>query len=152
VNRWGFGLWVTLLAAAVRLCGLGVQSLWLDEAFSHLFATLPLDMVWQAMIVDAVHPPLYYLLMRLVIVLVGGSEFALRFPSALAGVLTVALLYRAGLEFILAERFAPVTPEDLRTLEELRDHHLALVEDFGSAYELYRLEEVSNEPQPKPKP
>jgi len=96
VKRWGFGLWVTLLAAAVRLCGLGVQSLWLDEAFSHLFATLPLDMVWQAMIVDAVHPPLYYLLMRLVVALVGGSEFALRFPSALAGVLTVALLYRAG--------------------------------------------------------
>jgi len=150
VNRWGFGLWVTLLAAAVRLYGLGVQSLWLDEAFSHLFATLPLDMAWQAMIVDAVHPPLYYLLMRLdyllmrlVVALVGGSEFALRFPSALAGVLTVALLYRAGLEFILAERFAPVTPEDLRALEELRDHHLALVENFGPAYELYRLEEVS---------
>jgi len=76
VNRWGFGLWVTLLAAAVRLYGLGVQSLWLDEAFSHLFATLPLDMAWQAMIVDAVHPPLYYLLMRLVVALpvdaVGG--------------------------------------------------------------------------------
>jgi hypothetical protein len=73
-----------------------VQSLWLDETFSHLFATLPLRVAWQAMIVDAVHPPLYYLLLRPWLALAGGSEFALRFPSALAGVLAVALVQQAG--------------------------------------------------------
>lgn len=96
---------IVLLAGIVRVCGLGTQSLWMDEAFSHLFATLPLGLAWQAMIVDAVHPPLYYLLLRPWLTLVGDSEFALRFPSALAGVLTVALLLRVGRDW-LGERAA----------------------------------------------
>jgi len=96
MRRWAFAVGVLLLAALTRLWGLAAQSLWLDETFSHLFATLPPDIAWQAVIVDAVHPPLYYLLLRLWLALAGGSEFALRFPSALAGVLTVALLLRAG--------------------------------------------------------
>ena len=84
-----------MLAAFTRLWGLGTQSLWMDEAFSHLFATLPLGMAWETMIVDAVHPPLYYLLLRPWLAISGESELALRFPSAVAGVLTVAILYRA---------------------------------------------------------
>jgi mannosyltransferase len=87
---------ILLLATLARLWGLGAQSLWLDEAFSHLFATLPPDTAWQAVIADAVHPPLYYVLLRLWLVLVGQSEFALRFASVFAGVLAVALVLRAG--------------------------------------------------------
>jgi len=87
---------ILLLAALVRLGGLGSQSLWMDEAFSHILAALPLYTAWQAMITDAIHPPLYYLLLRLWQVLAGQSEFSLRFPSGLAGVLTVALLLWAG--------------------------------------------------------
>ena len=95
LRRWR-AVGVVFLAAVVRLVGLGTPSLWLDEAFSHLFATLPLPLAWEAMLVDAVHPPLYYLLLRPWLALAGESEFALRFPSAVAGVLTVALLYRVG--------------------------------------------------------
>jgi 4-amino-4-deoxy-L-arabinose transferase-like glycosyltransferase len=72
----------------------------MDEAFSHLFATLPLNLSWQAMIVDAVHPPLYYLLLRPWLALAGDGEFALRFPSALAGVLTVALSLQVGRDWL----------------------------------------------------
>ncbi len=95
-RRWAGDVGLLLLATLTRMWGLGRPSLWLDEAFSHLFAVLPLQMAWQAIIVDAVHPPLYYLLLRPWLTLAGGSEFALRLPSALAGVLTVALLLRAG--------------------------------------------------------
>lgn len=95
-RRWAAAMAILLLAALVRLWGLGAQSLWMDEAFSHLFARLPLDVAWQAMIVDAVHPPLYYLLLRPWLALAGESEFALRLPSAAAGVLTVALIFRVG--------------------------------------------------------
>jgi mannosyltransferase len=87
---------ILLLATLVRLWGLGTQSLWLDEAFSYLFATLPPDTAWQAVIADAVHPPLYYVMLRPWLELVGHSEFALRFPSVLTGVLAVALMLRAG--------------------------------------------------------
>lgn len=92
---WTCVIGVMLLAAFARLWGLGTQSLWMDEAFSYLFGTLPLGMAWEAMIVDAVHPPLYYLLLRPWLALVGESELVLRFPSAVVGVLTVAILYRA---------------------------------------------------------
>jgi len=96
VRRVALGVTILLLAASVRLWNLGGQSLWMDEAFSCLLATLPLPTAWQATITDAVHPPLYYLLLRPWLALAGHSEFALRLPSALAGVLTVALLLRAG--------------------------------------------------------
>jgi len=104
-QRWIYAIGVMLLAVFVRLWGLGTRSLWLDEAFSHLFATLPLDKAWQAIAVDAVHPPLYYLLLRPWLTLAGGSGFALRFPSAVAGLLTVALMCRAG-RFWLGQRAA----------------------------------------------
>ena len=100
MRRLALEMGILLLATLVRLGGLGMQSLWMDEAFSHLFATLPLDTAWQAMIVDAVHPPLYYLLLRPWLALAGGSEFALRFPSALAGILTVALVLRAERDWL----------------------------------------------------
>jgi hypothetical protein len=55
---------------------------------------------------------------------------------------THVLLHRTGLDFVVADQFDPVTLEDLQALEELTARHLTLVEDFGSAYELYRLEEA----------
>ena len=57
--------------------------------------------------------------------------------------ITHVLLHRAGLEFVLADGLDPVTPADLRVLDELRAHHLTPAKNFSSAYELYRLEEVS---------
>ncbi len=100
MKRRALDVAIVLLAGIVRVCGLRTQSLWMDEAFSHLFATLPLGLAWRAMIVDAVHPPLYYLLLRPWLTLAGDGEFALRFPSALAGVLTVALLLRVGRDWL----------------------------------------------------
>jgi hypothetical protein len=55
---------------------------------------------------------------------------------------THVLLYRVGLEHILEAKFDPVIPDDLRVLDELAATHLTLIEDFGSTYELYRLERV----------
>ncbi|HIQ00674.1 MAG TPA: hypothetical protein EYH30_00840 [Anaerolineales bacterium] len=55
---------------------------------------------------------------------------------------THVLLHRAGLDFVLADRFDPITPADVQTLEELLARHLTPVGTFGSAYELYLLEEV----------
>lgn len=96
MRRVALEVTILLLAASVRLWNLGGQSLWMDEAFSCLLTTLPPATAWQATITDAVHPPLYYLLLRPWLALVGHSEFALRWPSVLAGVLTVALLLRVG--------------------------------------------------------
>ncbi|MGC8947563.1 MAG: glycosyltransferase family 39 protein, partial [Anaerolineae bacterium] len=42
------------------------------------------------------HPPLYPAVLWGTIRLIGKSPFAVRFPSALAGLVTVALIYRFG--------------------------------------------------------
>lgn len=84
-----------LLAFTLRLYHLPVQSLSYDEAVSVYLAKLPLkDMLaWTA---GDVQPPLYYLLLKPWIALVGDSEFSLRFLSLLWSVLAVALFYRLG--------------------------------------------------------
>jgi mannosyltransferase len=88
-------LLLTLAALAIRLLDLGGQGLWYDEAYSVFIARLPLAQAWQALVADGVHPPLYYALLRFVL-LFGDSEFAVRLPSAVAGALTIPLVYAIG--------------------------------------------------------
>ena len=87
---------VALLALALRVHRLGGRSLWFDEAFTVFITRRPWGEGWSALVVDGVHPPLYYWLQKAAQGLLGESEFALRFPSALAGVLAVLLIRRLG--------------------------------------------------------
>jgi hypothetical protein len=50
------------------------------------------------------------------------------------------LLYRDGLDHISEAGFDPLTPADVEALETLLGEEAELVEQFGSAYELYSLE------------
>jgi 4-amino-4-deoxy-L-arabinose transferase-like glycosyltransferase len=52
---------------------------------------------------------------------------------------THVLLNRGGLDLLLKAQFDPITLADLRVLEDLQSRHMVLLEDFDSAYELYRL-------------
>lgn len=84
--RWiGIELLLLGLAFGLRVYRLEGPSLWYDEAFS---IELARRQIWQP--VDA-HPPLFYLSLRLWMAVAGASAFAVRFPSVMAGVLTVAL-------------------------------------------------------------
>lgn len=87
---------IILLALALRLAGLGHESLWIDEADSVYFAQHAWDsLLWR--LCDP-HPPGYYALLKLFIGLGGISEFAVRLPSAMAGALGVAALARLARE------------------------------------------------------
>ena len=85
---------IALLATMARLWGISAESLWLDEATSLMLARLSVpDLVaWTA--VD-IHPPLYYTLLHYWILL-GQNETVVRGLSALAGVLTVLVIYGLG--------------------------------------------------------
>lgn len=83
---------ILLLATALRLNGLGAQSIWFDEGISAHIATQPLADVLRG--TDSHHPPLYYLLLNVTRAVAGDEVFVLRAPSALLGVLTVALLFQ----------------------------------------------------------
>jgi mannosyltransferase len=86
---------ITLLGAALRLFRLGAQSLWLDESLSLVFASVPLRTSIEAIRADGVHPPLYYLVLRLFLYM-GQSEEIARLPSAIFGILTIPLVYEIG--------------------------------------------------------
>ncbi len=79
-----------IFALALRAWELERWSLWYDEAYCWWVASqMPLREMLTLSAREVI-PPLYYLLLRAWIPLAGATEFALRWPSVLLGVLTVA--------------------------------------------------------------
>jgi mannosyltransferase len=90
---------LTLLAAAIRLSTLDLQSFWYDEAFTPVHVLHP--SLW-ATLRSVVHsentPPLWYAIEWADARVLGTGEVALRLPSALAGIATVAVAWAIGRE------------------------------------------------------
>ncbi|HDQ72719.1 MAG TPA: hypothetical protein ENN19_11590 [Chloroflexi bacterium] len=96
MRRKQIPLLLTLLFAfCLRLWGLADHNIWWDEGLAAWAARLPVAGIlhWTA---HDVHPPLYFLTLRGWRLVAGEGEFVLRFPSVLAGVLGVSLIYRLG--------------------------------------------------------
>jgi 4-amino-4-deoxy-L-arabinose transferase-like glycosyltransferase len=89
------GLWLPLcIAAALRFSDLGQDSLWSDEYATLRTAARPFwDIAAAALRYNAFEPPLYFWLLNLVMRFVGDSESSLRLLSALAGTLTVPMVW-----------------------------------------------------------
>ena len=88
-------LTLLLLAFALRLYRLDFQELRGDEAFGYFFAQRDYTEIIDATIaLQEPHPIASYFVLKTWLAAAGDSEFALRFPSAWFGVLTVALLLR----------------------------------------------------------
>jgi len=94
---------ILLLTFIARLHNLDAESLWVDEGFSY-WAIRHTD-VFGVLIRD-VHPPLYFLSLRLWASVTDITEFALRYFSVLPSVLSVAMIYSVA-----------------RELEKLRNRH-----------------------------
>ncbi len=92
-----FALISLLLGYALRIHRLGVKSIWWDEAHSWWYARMPLlDGIREGMAAwhGAAGDPLFTVMLHTWISLVGDSAFAMRYLSALIGLLTVAYLGR----------------------------------------------------------
>lgn len=117
------------LGALLRLATLGHHSLWLDEGLSYWIANRPLDGLLDYLARRDTHPPLHYLVLQAMIAL-GGSEWLLRLPSALAGIGAIALLYALGKEVfdartgLLAAFILAVSPLHLWHAQEARMYAL----------------------------
>lgn len=92
---WALLLLIVLGAAALRLPGLGDQSLWRDEAATWTQINGTFAEVFSRTAGDN-YPPLYNLLAWFSVKLFGNAEWVLRLPSALLGLANVALLYGLG--------------------------------------------------------
>ena len=87
---------ILLLAFALRVYRLDSQSLWYDEAVTAQVASQGIGELtrWTA---DDIQPPLYYYVAAGWLRLAGRGEWALRFPSAFFGTLTVPLMWAVAL-------------------------------------------------------
>jgi 4-amino-4-deoxy-L-arabinose transferase-like glycosyltransferase len=85
------------IGSFLRLRDLNNWSLWEDEAYSFWFANRSWTDILPTVRFSGIHPPLYYLLLRLVLP-VGQDEVMLRLPSALLGIASIYLMYRIGRE------------------------------------------------------
>ncbi len=135
----------TLLGFATRLAFLPSQSLWYDEAFSLAVARADWPVFWAALLSDGVHPPGYYLLLRASLTLFGNSEFALRFPSALAGTLAIPLIYQLGRTLgarrwgLAAGLLLALNPFALWYAQEARMYSFLLCLTIAGGYAFWRL-------------
>ncbi len=89
-------LFIIFLAFIVRLGSIAFQSLWRDEVDAIRFALAPLPDLITTLTQPGYNGPLYFLMLRSWIGVAGQSEFALRFPSLVFGVSSVALIFVLG--------------------------------------------------------
>ncbi|HEX4187496.1 MAG TPA: glycosyltransferase family 39 protein [Solirubrobacteraceae bacterium] len=107
-----------VVAAALRLSTLDLQSFWYDEAYTpvhvlhaSLWSTL------RSMVHSENSPPLWYVVEWADYRLLGSGELALRLPSALAGIATVPVAWAIGRE--LAGRPAAIATAALVAVNPL---------------------------------
>jgi mannosyltransferase len=126
---------LTILATILRLTTLGEQSFWYDEAFtpvhvlhSSLWATL------RAVVHTENTPPLWYILAWADARVLGTGEYALRLPSALAGIATVPVAWAIGRELtarrataIATAAFVAVNPLFVWYSQEARAYALFML-------------------------
>jgi len=97
-NTKNFSTWffiIFLAAILLRFSTLGRNSLWFDEAWGVFRAHQPIADTLAGNI-EVGRPPLYYAGLHYWVNWFGSSETAVRFPSALASLLCVGLVYLLG--------------------------------------------------------
>jgi mannosyltransferase len=94
---------VLWLALWLRTHNLSQTSLWNDEGNTVMTARQGVGWTISQVLVDSVHPPLFFFLEKINIALLGDSEFSLRWLSAAFGVVGVAALYRLGRQWLDAK-------------------------------------------------
>ncbi len=92
-DRWM--LLVVVVGAALRFFGISRQSMWYDELFTVFASMQSVPKIIETSSTDT-SPPLFYLVESAVMQVFGKSEFAMRLVPALAGVLTIWVIYLVG--------------------------------------------------------
>jgi mannosyltransferase len=124
-----------LLAAALRFSTLGLQSFWYDEAFTpvHVLHT-SLGATLHSVVHTENTPPLWYVLIWVWSRVFGTGAVALRLPSAVFGVATVAVAWAIGHELtgrrataIAAAAFVAMNPLFVWYSQEARAYGLFML-------------------------
>jgi mannosyltransferase len=151
IRTWlhqGLGLMVVIMIAlAFRMYRLSAQSLWLDEAWTVSAAnrSLPEILLYYSNI-----PPLHQVIVRLFIAILGTSEFSVRLPSVLAGVLSVVLVYAITTRLfnksigLVAGLILAISPFHVWYSQDARPYALLVVLSLASVWFFLRLRDRPN--------
>lgn len=147
---WALVIVLVLMAFALRIGTLGLQSFWFDEGWSWHLARMPLGEMAATTAGDR-SPLLYYAALGAWMRLAGGSEFALRYFSLLADVTTIALACafalrlarasgarRRGWAWALAPALLAASPMSAWYAQETRMYALLAALCLFSSYALHR--------------
>ena len=122
---------ILLLAAGLRLINLGAGNLWLDEAVEFWAASEKFIRLFDTTRFTILDPPLYTFFLHFWS-LIGVSEFHLRFPSVIFGILGIAGSIAIGFELggektgWLAGLLLAVSPASIRYAQETGQYALML--------------------------
>ena len=128
-QTWSFDIGLLLFAFALRLYRLDGQSIWVDEGISlHLVTSSLPEML--ASLAGEVHPPLYFLLLKVWVALAGASVFSTRFFSVLASILQVVAVYAVARRWLgrstarIAAFLVALSPLSVIYAQEIRGYAL----------------------------
>ena len=122
-------LTIAALGGSLRFHQIGINSLWLDEAFSIWMGQQPLAEMLQWLIRIDQHPPLYYMLLRAWLGL-GDGTGTVRALSALFSTLTIPTIFLLGRRLaglragLLAALLLAVSPLHVHFAQEARMYAL----------------------------
>jgi mannosyltransferase len=138
--RWIWILPITALAFATRLYQLDGQSLWFDEIFTVAMARLPW---YQGMVSVLGHgvqlTPVWHWIIKGWLP-VGDSDWLVRFPTVLFGILAIPLIFKLGQLYfseevgLLAAFIVAINPYQVWYGQELRVYTLLLLTAAGAMY------------------
>jgi mannosyltransferase len=120
---------LTIVGGVLRVWQIGQKGLWLDEAFSVWLGWQPVPQMWGWLLKIDQHPPLYYTLLHFWMVF-GDSASAVRLFSALAGTLTIPVIFCWGRRLggvkvgLLAAFILALSPFHVRFAQETRMYTL----------------------------
>jgi mannosyltransferase len=142
---------VLVVAALLRFYQLGAIGLWHDEAFSALLVQYNWGEMIHRIGLD-VHPPIYYIILKIWTAIFGNTVFILRAFSATFGILTVWMVYKLvkqafkneTVAFIAALLMA-VNPFQIQYVTEARMYTLGAFFVVSSAYFLLKAIESQNQ-------
>ena len=118
---------ITLLAAGLRFSGGLSRSFWIDEIATLAYLSGSFDHLVASLLEAATNPPLYFFSLFCIIPW-GQSEFWLRLPSVLWGLLAVPLIYQLGRTSfdrrtgLLAALLLAISPYHIWYSQELRNY------------------------------
>ena len=143
-------LLIILVAFGLRIHQLDKSGFWLDEALTPLRSgysvtdILSNRIIIQEGVTKDTHPPLYYLVIHFGRLLLGESDFSYRFPSALAGLLLIPLLFQLARRMenlktaLLVALLAAINPLQIWYAQEARMYTLLVLLATAATLALWR--------------